>query len=116
MGRLEKETLRVKPTTIGYYEGCWARPHIINPNLDINLPAYRKWLNRIEGLHIVEMPHRTCCVMNPSRILDTAEANKVDCVVTPCTGCFVFLDRASRGRIPIKFLPELLLDAMPPEC
>src|SRR3989304_10161543 len=110
--KAEERTFRLPPAVIGYYEGCWRRPKAVYNGVKLNLEGYRRLLYRIEGIKIVELPHKTCCTLNPAHIYDTAERNKVDYIVTSCTVCWANLHRLVKRPTPLKFLPLVLNEAL----
>ena len=109
---LEKATLRLNPTVVGYYEGCHRRNRAWAPGISLDWPRYRKILGRIQGLEIVDLPHRTCCVFNSQRIIKEAEQHKVGAIVCSCVACHTRIRAASKGKISVKYLPEVLLGAL----
>lgn len=102
-----------RPTTIAWYEGCHQRNKLLTPGVDLRWGDYRKVLDRIKNLKIVELRHKTCCVFNGPRLVEDAVKTGASAVITPCAPCWTWLDRASHGRIAIKHLPDLIAEALP---
>ena len=101
--------LKVKPAKVGYYRGCWARKKALNPKFKLNFDTYRAWVDRIEGLEVMDLPNNICCFDNVQDIIKIAEDNKLDYVVTPCINCRLNLDTAGQRVV---MLSTLLLEAV----
>jgi Fe-S oxidoreductase len=54
------EKLKVKPARVGYYRGCWGRKKALKPDFKLDFSTWRSWLDRIEGLEVVDFPDNTC--------------------------------------------------------
>jgi len=109
---LRGRTLRLPPTSAAYFEGCHTRYEALCPNVSLNWPEYRKTLDGLEGLNLVEIPNTVCCTKKPHRIIEQAEALGVDTLITPCCGCSGSLSMAAGDTLKIKHLAEVLLDAV----
>jgi Fe-S oxidoreductase len=110
--RLERETLSVAPAVVGYYEGCHRRNQTFAPGVSLDWGKYRQVLDRIDGLKVVDLSHSVCCLDNPEPIVAAAEAKSLDTIVTSCITCHVAVGAAAAGRVQMKYLPELLLQAL----
>ncbi len=108
---MKKAKLKAEPATVGYYRGCWRRLREINPNLELSFDSYRSWVDRVEGIKVVDIPSATCCTQNPEAIFRKASAGNVDYMVTPCMGCSARLN-AERNSIKTKPLYEFLLESL----
>ena len=101
--------LKVKPAKVGYYRGCWGRKKALNPNFKLNFDIYRSWVDRIEGLEVMDLPNEICCFNNVQDVINIAKDNQLDYVVTPCINCRMNLDNAGQKVI---MLSTLLLEAL----
>jgi len=110
--RLERETMSVAPAVVGYYEGCHRRNQTFAPGVSLDWGSYRKVLDRIDGLEVVDLPHSVCCLDNPEPIVAAAEAKNLDTIVTSCITCHVGVGATATGRVKMKYLPELLLQGL----
>ncbi len=110
--RLEEETLRIAPTVVGYYEGCHRRYSDLAPGVSLDWGRYRRLLDRIEGLKVVDLPHGICCLEYPERIIEAAEKKNLDTILCSCVGCYTRVRARAEGRVQMKFLPELLLQSL----
>ncbi|MFC1821619.1 heterodisulfide reductase-related iron-sulfur binding cluster [Thermodesulfobacteriota bacterium] len=107
-----KESLHVEPTTVGYYQGCHRRGQGWAHGMHLNYPAYRKLLNSIQGLELIDLTHSVCCVEDTNGIIQEAENLKLDTILCSCSGCHTRISEAARGRLRMKYLPDLLLEAL----
>lgn len=112
--RLEQEDLRLKPTVVGYYEGCHARNRDWALGVRLNWARYRKLLDRIQGLKVVDLPRRVCCADHPERIVEEATRLNLGTIVCSCLACQMRVGQAAGGQVQMKFLPDLLRDALRP--
>jgi Fe-S oxidoreductase len=110
--RLEKETLRVAPTVVGYFEGCHLGNRYFAPGIDLDWGRYRQLLDRIDGLRVVDLPPKICCRDHPERIVEAAEENNLDTIVCSCISCYVVLKAVGGGRIQMRYLLEILLQSL----
>jgi Fe-S oxidoreductase len=110
--KLENKALRVTTTVVGYYEGCHRNYHAFAPEVNLDLARYRKLLDRIEGLEVVDLRHKICCVDYPEHIIEEAEKRHLDTVLCLCPGCYLRLDALAKGRVQMKYFPEMLLQLL----
>lgn len=110
--RLEQVKLTLEPTVIGYYEGCHRRNRTWAEGVELNWAGYRKLLDRVQGLKVVDLPHRVCCVDYPDRIVEEALKLNLGTVVCSCPACHARVGAAGRGKIQMSYLPDLLLQAV----
>lgn len=109
---LKDRKLRLPPTAVGYFEGCHTRYKTIFPDVALNWAAYRRLLDRIDGLRVVDIPNNNCCSKHPERILEAAEKHKLDTIICPCNACYRRLDTVAAGKLRVKHLPEILLQSL----
>jgi len=112
MELLEKETLRVAPTVVGYYEGCHTRNRFYAPGISLDWVRYRKLLDRIEGLTVVDLPRDICCIESAERIVEAAKERKLDTILLSCVSGYVAIRGIAGGRIQTRYFPEILLQAL----
>lgn len=110
--KLENETLKVTPTVAGYFEGCHSRYHAIFPKANLGWKRYRRLLDRIEGLKVVDLPQDNCCTKYPERIVENALKQNLDTILCPCNGCYNRIGATGKGRVQVKYLAEILLQSM----
>ncbi len=103
------KNLKVKPAKVGYYRGCWGRKKALKPDFKLNFATYRSWLDRVEGLEVMDLPDNLCCFNNVQDVIQIATDNKLDYIVTPCVNCRLNLDTAGQKVV---MLTTLLLDAV----
>lgn len=112
MERLEDMTLRVPPAKVGYFEGCHTLYKVQSPGVTLDWQRYRRLLDRIEGLNVLDLPSHTCCKNASAKILENAEKLNVDTLLCACNGCFNFIGQASEGKIRVVSYPEMILKAL----
>jgi len=103
--------LKAPPAVVGYYRGCWRLPIERSPDLNPPFNIWRSWLDRIEGIQVVDLPTNICCDKNPESIIRTAKAKGVGYIVTPCMGCWGRVYHVREGMRVI-MLHELLLESL----
>ncbi len=110
--KLEKKTLSIAPTVMGYYEGCQIRYNELFPEVSLDWGRCRQLLDRIEGLEIVDLPHKICCAEHSDRIVETAEKQNLDTILCSCNGCYGRINTAAQGRMQVKYLTDVLLEVL----
>jgi len=110
--KLENRKLRVTPTVMGYYQGCQRTYRAFAPGVNLDLRGYRELLDKVEGLEIVDLPHKICCQVYPERIVEEAEKKSLDTILCLCPGCYMGIGPVAKGRVQVKYLPEILLQAL----
>jgi hypothetical protein len=111
--RLEGRALRLEPTVVGFFPGCWRERRMVNPNLEVKPQNWRSMLERIEGVRVVEMSAEICCKEDAATIVRQAEELGADCIVTPCHGVGQAKFR-NLGKLPALTVSDLLLKALAP--
>ena len=110
--KLEKRTLRIAPTTMGYYEGCHTRNRFYAPGVSLDWARYRKLLDKIEGLKVVDLPRDVCCIESAERIVEVAEKRNLDTILCSCVSGYVAIGGVAGGRVQMKYLTEVLLQSL----
>ncbi len=110
--KLEKKTLRIAPTVMGYYEGCQVRYKKLFPEVSLGWERCRQMLNGIDGLKMVDLPHKICCRDYPERIVKTAKKQNLNTILCSCNACYTRLSTAAQGSIQVKYLTDVLLEAL----
>jgi len=110
--KLGNRKLKVPPTVVGYYEGCQIRRRAMAPGVELDWPRYRELLDSIEGLEIVDLPHKICCRPTAEPIVEAAEKANLDTILCSCGGCFSRVRITAKERVQVKNLPEILLQAL----
>ena len=103
--------LKAPAAVVGYYRGCWRQPIERSPDLKLPFDTWHSWLDRIEGIKVVDLPTSICCDKNPEAVVRTAKANDVDYIVTPCMGCYGRVYHVREG-MKVIMLHELLLESL----
>ena len=103
--------LKTPAAVVGYYRGCWRLPIERSPDLKLPFDTWHSWLDRIEGIKVVDLPTSICCDKNPEAVVRTAKANDVDYIVTPCMGCYGRVYHVREG-MKVIMLHELLLESL----
>jgi len=107
--KLEEKTLEIAPAKMGYYEGC----HRQFPYMgSLDWPRYRQLVGKIKGLTLVDLDNQYCCKQHPDRILEEAKKKGFNTILVPCGDGNYFLKQASQGKMEIKNLPEILMQAL----
>ena len=110
--KLATEKLRMEPAAVvGFFEGCHRRAKI-TPGVSFEWGKYRELLNNIEGLKVVDMPGKLCCIDVPDRIINNALDLNLDTILCSCLACATRLGMASEGRMRVQFYSDLLLEAL----
>lgn len=109
LDEMEKLQNKIKPMTIGYFEGCHTWFHYNFPNGKQNWPRYRNVLDKIEGLTVIDLPSNLCCKRSTNKILCSATDLNVDKIVAPCIDCHKKLYDEAGDRMEVISYPELLL-------
>ncbi len=110
--KLRQRQLKVKPTAIGYFQGCHARGRRIAPQEHFRFAEYREILDRIKGLQVKEMNHKMCCVDFAPQIIEDAEKLGVDQIVTLCNACCIRLRDVAADKVEVRHYLEVLCDAV----
>ena len=108
--RLGGRALQLSPRVIGYYQGCWREQFELNPKLEIDFAGYRTMMDTIEGIEVVDLPRNLCCKRDISAVVEAAERQGVNCIVTPCAGCQLRV--ATLRRVPALMLSDIVLEAV----
>ena len=97
---------------VGYYRGCLSAASIYQRDAQLlDFPAYRKILDRVEGLEVVDIPDHYCCKVAPKAIFARAEKEGLDTIVCICNDCYGRLQRSAPPGMKVRFLSDILLDA-----
>jgi Fe-S oxidoreductase len=114
--KLKSETLKVDPKTVGYFEGEHLREKTLGPGTDMEWDAYRKTLDSIAGLKVVDIKPLELTQMTTEQIkeqiIDAALKQNLDTIVCTCPSCFVRLKGIARGKINLKYWSDLILEAL----
>jgi Fe-S oxidoreductase len=79
-----------------YYAGCHRYRRALlgtTPDLD----SVREALNKIDGLELNHLNPNLCC-MNPGELESLTASIKHNTIITPCSGCTLFLRKALAGK------------------
>lgn len=108
--------MRVQPTVIGYYEGCHLRRLSFAPGIELDWKGYRRILESIEGVKIVDLPHWQCCITDAEQIVEEALRKNVGSIICTCAACWTWVERiASRKGLPVRMLQDLIVEALVPK-
>ncbi len=112
LDRLSTEYMQVRPTTVGYFEGCHIQAHFIDPRVKINYSPYRELMGNVKGLEIVDLPKHLCCVTEMGQIVEEVEKRKLKAAISPCTSCTVRLRRGLAGKVDVRSPQDILLEGL----
>jgi Fe-S oxidoreductase len=106
--------LAVAPRRLAYFEGCHTSYRKPFPDAGLDWPRYRRFLDGLAGLEVVDAPRNLCCKVAADKIVSWVEAEGLDELVCACSGCNVALRQAAAGRGPlrVKSSLELLSEAL----
>lgn len=105
---LQGRSLHIKPLKVAYFEGCHTSYRRHFPQTSLNWPAYRQFLEGVEGLVVQDIAGGLCCKNQPDRIVAAAQENRADALVCACSGCTVAVRAAGQGKIRVMSYTELL--------
>ena len=112
LDHLADRLLKIRPATVGYFEGCHAFVRANYPGGEIDFARYRRLLDRIEGLTVIDLSNKMCCKSSAGAIIESAEKLNLGKLLVSCSGCYFPLSQAATGRVQVLSLPELLLQAL----
>jgi Fe-S oxidoreductase len=112
LDELDKRRMKKVPTVIGYFEGCHTFYKNHFPEVSLEWDRYRRFLDGISGLKIVDLSNKLCCKRSADKILESAEKHNLDKILCSCNGCHRSLDTAANGKLTIMNMPEFLLQAL----
>ncbi len=116
LDKMEKKTLKVPKTVMGYFEGCHTDYKVNYPGVSLNWKRYRQFLDKIKGLKVVDFSNKFCCKKAPDKIIGSAEKQNLDTILCSCNGCYGFLGGfiggATKGKIKAMSFPEILLKSL----
>jgi Fe-S oxidoreductase len=112
LDKVANSGIKMKPVTVGYFEGCHSYSRALFPGTDMAWNKYDDQLHEIEGLTVVELPKSLCCKTSMEKILGKAAELKLDKIVCTCNSCYVSLKGAAGGKLNVLSLPEFLLQGM----
>jgi Fe-S oxidoreductase len=103
-----------EPTTVAYFQGGQHRSWVYIPkrDWDLNWPLYRDLLEKIGNLRVVDIPKKYCCVLAHKSIFDRVEKEGIGILITSCISCYGRLQRTAPAGIEVKFLSDILLEAL----
>ena len=91
-----------------YYAGCHRIRRTLN-NTTPDLDSVMSILNSIEGLELNHLNHKLCC-MEAKQLEPLASSVKNKTIITPCTGCAMYLKKALKGKGDYRIiLPSTLI-------
>ena len=112
LDKVANSGLKMKPQTIGYFEGCHTYSRALFPGTDMAWDRYNEQLHAIEGLTVVDLPKNLCCKMSAGKILGKAAELNLDKIVCTCNMCYVSLRGAAEAELNVLSLPEFLLQGL----
>ena len=106
------QPMRLDNVRAGYFEGCHSRFKKAYPEVSLPWEKYRRVLDRVEGLEVVDLENEKCCTKDPEYILAQAREKNLDTIICPCNACAGNLGPAASSRISVLHLAEVLLNAV----
>ncbi|WP_306547154.1 (Fe-S)-binding protein [Desulfobulbus sp.] len=110
--QLGQRQLAVKPMRVGYFEGCHSFARSAYPAGSFDWSRYRKQLQAVDGLTIIDLQKDRCCKNSADEIVGRALEMDAATVVCPCNSCASSIGLAGQGKITMMSLPELLLEIL----
>jgi hypothetical protein len=96
---------------VGYYEGCHFRNKAFAPGVGLNWENCRKLLDRIEGLKVIEIPNKKCCIWQIGDVIAAIRKFGVKTVVCSCFGCHARVQFAAPD-LNVRFITQVILDSL----
>jgi Fe-S oxidoreductase len=115
LDRLEGRRLGVPPTRIGYFEGCHTFVRTAYPEASIDWGRYRRGLDSIAGLDVVDLRDGRCCKSSAKDIVENAAKRGLTKILGPCSGCYSSLNQQVKDGVRMITFPELLIQALDPK-
>ncbi len=104
---LPKQGESIDPIKIGYFGGCRTIFTKLYPQAKLDWQLYRKFLDTIDGLHVIDLPNG-CCKKSAAAVVEKAVSQNLDAIVCPCNWCWAGLMPAAKGKIRGMNIAELL--------
>ena len=112
LDKIANSRIKMKPATVGYFEGCHTFNRALFPGTDLPWDRYKDQLHKLEGLEIVDLPHKLCCKKSAAKIVEKAAELKLDKILCVCNGCYVSLREKAVDGVQVLSLPELVLQGL----
>lgn len=100
--------LAVPPVTVAYFEGCHTSTRSQYPTTRFDWGRYRRFLDGVDGLTVVDLPANKCCKTQAGGIMAAAKGTGATALACACSGCNPGLRAAGEGVLPVWSYPELL--------
>lgn len=101
--------------TVGSYMGTSHRKGIYEPTGEITMEyewkEYRKLLDRVEGLEVVDIPFY-CCQVSVEPIWRFVKEHDLHTIVVGCPTCYGNLQRHTPEGVEVKSISQVLLEAL----
>ncbi|SPF39789.1 conserved hypothetical protein [Syntrophobacter sp. SbD1] len=112
LDKIDNRRLKMKPAVIGYFEGCHTIHRELYPGTFLNWNRYRRQLDGIEGLKVVDLPKNLCCKNPAADVMEKAADLNLDKIVCTCNWCYNSLKEKTSGGLHVMSLPQLLLQCL----
>ena len=99
--------LKISPLTIGYFAGCHSYGKTLYPSGTLDWSRYRKALDRISGLEIVDIPI-SCCRTSAEKIVANTKTLGCEQLVCSCSGCYPVLRSTAKDVLPVFSMQEFI--------
>lgn len=109
---VQHRSMRLNHIRAGYFEGCHSRFKTAYPEVSLPWEKYRRLLDQVEGLEVVDLENEKCCTQDPQFTLDRALEKGLEAVICPCNACAGNLGPAASSGMRVLHLAEVLLDAV----
>ena len=109
---LKDRPLKVKPQTVAYFPGGthgWSVAAGENADWDADWRGYRKLLDKIDGLSVIDVP-LYCCQVIKEPIYKIAQ--QCGTLLTNCMRCYGGLQRKAPPGIRVRSYPDFLLEVL----
>ena len=112
LDHLGDRRLGVTPVTVGYFEGCHSFIDAFYSGAVLPWKRYRRFLDRIEGLEVIDLPADTCCRGRSREILRRASQMDLSIVLCSCNNCVRNLEKAVEDGMRVMHIVELINEAL----
>ena len=104
--------LGITPVTVGYFEGCHSTIDALYSGAVLPWKRYRRFLDRIDGLDVIDLPVDICCRGRTREILRRASQMGLSVVLCSCNNCVRNLEKAAGDGMRVAHIVELVDEAL----
>lgn len=112
LDHLGDRRLAVTPVTVGYFEGCHSAIDALYSGAVLPWKRYRRFLDQIDGLDVIDLPVDICCRGRSREILRRASQMDLSIVLCSCNNCVRNLEKAAGDGVHVTHIVELIDEAL----